>query len=137
MPQGRIKFDGATWCQSLSVIASMTVGFFRCSALLCSALLSTWYTTCLCSCFHVHITMRGEASWQTSITFTRTRTHAKNARAQTLLPTSEFMLIYKSIMNHQYVTFVTLLNSPRYSSSIDIRYLINNFAVSNNFKSRK
>lgn len=28
-------------------------------------------------CFHIHITMRGEASWQTSITFTHTRTHAK------------------------------------------------------------
>ena len=43
---------------------------------------------CFLRNFQIHITMRGEASWQTSITFTLTRTHAENTRARALLPTS-------------------------------------------------
>ena len=47
-----------------------------------------WTCWLLLRNFQIHITMRGEASWQTSITFTLTRTHAENTRARALLPTS-------------------------------------------------
>lgn len=46
--------------------------------------------------FQIHITMRGEASWQTSITSTHTRTHAENTRARALLPTSgSYMIVLR------------------------------------------
>lgn len=64
-------------------------------------------------CFHIHITMRGEASWQTSITFTHTRTHAKKrTRANTLANKRFVTSAYKSIMNHRHVIFVAF-GDPR------------------------
>lgn len=51
--------------------------------------------------------MRGEASWQTSITFTHTLAHTqKRTRANTLANKRIVTSAYKSLMNHRYVIFV-------------------------------
>lgn len=49
---------------------------------LSAANLFAFFSSSFFLCFHIHITMRGEASWQTSITSTHTRTHSQKTHAR-------------------------------------------------------
>lgn len=92
MPQGRIKFDGEPQIDAVRSLTWISPSLVRHSAWfsplgpLLAALLTLPHLRANLFAFlyfHVHITMRGEASWQTSITSTHTRIHSqKNARAR-------------------------------------------------------
>lgn len=115
-----VKFDEAA-LDDVSVRHPLSPTCWFLSAQLRSLLLTPFRSlrqTCLrffFLCFHIHITMRGEASWQTSITFTHTRTHAKKrTRANTLANKRFVTSAYKSIMNHRHIIFVAFGRGARH-----------------------